>query len=454
MKNKLDSAIFMASLSILILIFVPACKKNSEKAAQNSKPTVSTDSPSQVTYTGAKIGGTISADGGETVTSRGIYISLKSEPSINGFTVTLGSGIGNFSIQLDTLRPNTQYYIQAYATNSIGTMIGDAVSFSTLKPAAPSIHSQSASNITQNNAIIGGNVISANGSAVSERGIWFGSSQNPETSGGKKIITGTGTGKFFTTIDSLSAETKYYFKSYAINALGQALGRELSFNTTKTGECLNCDTGLLSDNSGYTYKTIVIGTQTWMAENLSTIRFSNGDPIATTPFDKDISGESTPTYQWSTICESSKPTYGRLYTWYTVTDIRGVCPSGWHVPADSEYETLSVYLGGNSISGAKLKSIGTVADGDGLYLSPNTDATNESGFSALPNVFFDANCKCNSCNDTKNNPNGSTLWTSTPYLGVPTWALTRGFDVNSSTFLSGSGGIKQFGLAVRCLKNK
>ena len=93
----------------------------------------------------------------------------------------------------------------------------------------------------------------------------------------------------------------------------------------------------LQDIDGNVYdNTVTIGTQIWMTENLRTTRYSNGDSIGTTTL--DISGESTPKYQWAYDGnESNVATYGRLYTWYAVTDSRNVCPVGWHVPSDAEW---------------------------------------------------------------------------------------------------------------------
>ena len=145
------------------------------------------------------------------------------------------------------------------------------------------------------------------------------------------------------------------------------------------------------DIDGNIYTTVKIGTQTWMAENLKTTKYRNGDPIGTTnPATLDISAEITPKYQWAYAGnESNVSTYGRLYTWYAATDSRGLCPIGWHLPTDSEWTTLTNYLGGESVAGSKLKEAGT-----SHFISPNTGATNSSGFTALPggyryvNTFF------------------------------------------------------------------
>ena len=105
--------------------------------------------------------------------------------------------------------------------------------------------------------------------------------------------------------------------------------------------------GTVVDIEGNIYKTVKIGTQWWMAENLRTSKYNTGDSIGTTyPETLNISVESAPKYQWVYPGgESSLATYGRLYTWYAITDSSALCPTGWHVPSDAEWTVLTDYLG-------------------------------------------------------------------------------------------------------------
>jgi uncharacterized protein (TIGR02145 family) len=137
----------------------------------------------------------------------------------------------------------------------------------------------------------------------------------------------------------------------------------------------------VTDIDGNLYHTIVIGKQTWMTEDLKTARYRNGDPIGTTnSIELKPGNENAPKYQWAdSDNEGNIANYGRLYTWYAITDNRNVCPTGWHVPTDSEWTTLVNFLGGDSVAGGKLKEVGTIR-----WKSPNNGATNESGFTALP----------------------------------------------------------------------
>jgi uncharacterized protein (TIGR02145 family) len=140
----------------------------------------------------------------------------------------------------------------------------------------------------------------------------------------------------------------------------------------------------IKDADGNVYTSVTIGTQVWMAENLKTTRYRNGDLIGTTtPATLDISAEATPKYQWAYDGdEGNAAIYGRLYTWYAATDTRNVCPVGWHVPDDAEWTTLVTFLGDVTVAGGKLKETGITH-----WATPNTGATNESGFTALPGGY-------------------------------------------------------------------
>jgi len=143
---------------------------------------------------------------------------------------------------------------------------------------------------------------------------------------------------------------------------------------------------VVKDIDGNLYNTVQIGTQVWMAENLRSTKYSNGDLIGTTfQYWTDISSYGGIKYQWAyNGNENLVNTYGRLYTWYVATDSRNVCPTGWHVPSSSDWSTLASNLESFNVAGGKLKATGTIEGGDGLWHNPNLDATNETRFTALP----------------------------------------------------------------------
>jgi uncharacterized protein (TIGR02145 family) len=197
-----------------------------------------------------------------------------------------------------------------------------------------------------------------------------------------------------------------------------------------------------TDADGNTYNTVTIGTQVWLTENLRTTKYLNGDLIGTTtPATLDLTSEATPRYQWSYDGnESNAVTYGRLYTWYAATDSRKVCPDGWHIPSDEEWTALSTFLGGEALAGGKLKETGTAH-----WLTPNTGATNETGFTALPSGNRTTSGLFESIGVMTN------IWTSTEK--TPINAIVRGI-ANSSTEITGFSPFnKRDALPVRCLKD-
>jgi uncharacterized protein (TIGR02145 family) len=114
--------------------------------------------------------------------------------------------------------------------------------------------------------------------------------------------------------------------------------------------CETDDANAIKDVDGNVYTSVTIGTQVWMVENLKTTKYRNGDLIGTTnPATLDITGETSPKYQWPHDGNESNVAtyYGRLYTWWAVTDSRNVCPTGWHVPSYAEWTTLTDYLTNN-----------------------------------------------------------------------------------------------------------
>jgi uncharacterized protein (TIGR02145 family) len=198
-----------------------------------------------------------------------------------------------------------------------------------------------------------------------------------------------------------------------------------------------------TDENSNNYPIVKIGQQIWMAENLRTTKYRNGDLIGTTtPATLDITSETTPKYQWAYGGnESNVATYGRLYTWFVVTDSRSVCPTSWHVPTDPELTALTTYLGGSSIAGGKLKESGFTH-----WSSPNTGATNETGFTALPSGYRynDGNFYVKGANIF--------LWSSTDYSS--TYAFYRSlFYLDSNVGRNIDGNFKHYGYSVRCIKD-
>jgi len=199
--------------------------------------------------------------------------------------------------------------------------------------------------------------------------------------------------------------------------------------------------GTMTDQDGNICKTIRIGNQIWMAENLKVSTYRNGDMIETTdPSTLSISNVVNPKYQWPGLNdEGSVATYGRLYTWYAVTDNRKLAPEGWHVASYQEWNTLIDTLGGVNIAGGKLKETGTTH-----WVSPNTGATNESGFTALPGGLRDPG------GFFYTNGQSGNWWTATESVSQKAWhAYTDGV----AGYLLLLDSPESVGYSVRCVKD-
>jgi uncharacterized protein (TIGR02145 family) len=139
----------------------------------------------------------------------------------------------------------------------------------------------------------------------------------------------------------------------------------------------------MTDWDGDVYKTVTIGSQTWMAENLRTTKYNDGKPIPNVTNSDSRQSLTTAAYcnSHNTTNADTIATYGRLYNWYTV-NTGLLAPRGWHVPTDAEWTTLITYLGGESEAGGKLKEAGITH-----WFISNIGATNETGFTALPGGY-------------------------------------------------------------------
>ncbi len=204
----------------------------------------------------------------------------------------------------------------------------------------------------------------------------------------------------------------------------------------------NLTYGTMSDIDGNIYKTITIGTQVWMAENLRTTRYRNGDSIPEVSV--NLTWKNLTTHAYCNYGNTSDPdkiaTYGRLYNWFAVSDSRNIAPTGWHVASDAEWATLTTYLGNENVSGAKLKETGL-----SHWITPNTGATNASGFTALPGgrrEYTDGTFI--------NLGTDGFWWTRSAYNPDYSWYRYLHYDV---TNIYRANFHKQYGFSVRCIQD-
>ena len=196
--------------------------------------------------------------------------------------------------------------------------------------------------------------------------------------------------------------------------------------------------GSITDIDGNTYKTVTIGTQTWMAENLKVTKYNDGIAIPNVT-DNTAWRELTT----GALCDydnipSNSETYGKLYNWHAVNTGK-LCPTGWHVPSDAEWTELTDYLGGTSVAGGKLKETGTTH-----WASPNTGATNETGFTALPGGLR------YSGGNFLTFGNAGYWWSATESNAARAWYRDMTYD---SSNVDRYSSLKWVGYCVRCVRD-
>ncbi len=296
----------------------------------------------------------------------------------------------------------------------------------------PTIETYEVSNITLNSALCGGSITSDGGAAVTARGICWSTEITP-TIADTITSEGSGTGEFSSVMSGLAPHRTYFVRAYATNSAGTAYGSTMSFTTA--------DSMITSvtDIDGNVYHTITIGTQVWMLENLKVTHYRNGDTIANITDGTLWSGLTYGAYCDYDNDSANANTYGRIYNWFAVADSRQLAPAGWHVASDAEWNVLINYAGGSNVAGGKLKESGYQH-----WQSPNTGATNETGFTALPGGVRSAG------GPFSGKSNYANWWTSTPYS--PMHGTPKSMYYNNSK-VDGPWCNKENGLYVRCIKD-
>ncbi|MDX9696383.1 MAG: FISUMP domain-containing protein [Bacteroidales bacterium] len=364
-----------------------------------------------------------------------------SQSPITGNTTT------NISANLSNLQSNRTYHYRIKASNAIDVSYGNDMSFTTA-PSAPQLTTTEPLNISFNSATLGGNVTYLGGAPILANGICFSTSPNPTIL--NNTVSGTiSDNNFVVNLTGLIPNTIYYAKAFATNSIGTGYGNQIVFTTLSPYNTFT-DT---RDNT--VYHSIVIGTQEWMIENLKYLP----SVMDTSTYSATSSCYYVYDYYGTSVVEAKATTnynlYGVLYNWHAASNgatsgsntqvgIQGICPSGWHLPSNYEFQVLEDYIN----SEYNLRQVGNAWD---CYNS----STNEYGFSGLPGGYFipisqpsthsftDIGDKASWYSSNINiNPNGYILSTKSH------WSL------NCYDFWGTSGPNLERAFSVRCVKNE
>jgi uncharacterized protein (TIGR02145 family) len=382
-----------------------------------------------------------------------------------GFKIERKTGTGTYTVVGTTttdittfnntgLTPNTTYTYRVYAYNAVGnslTYTNEVTLITTALLALPTLTTTSASSITQTAASSGGNISNDGGAAIIARGVCWSTSANPTIALITKTNDGAGTGAFTSNLTGLSANTTYFVRAYATNSLGVGYGNEISFTTLQNSTAINVPGPNVTDIDGNTYQSVTNCGKTWTKQNLNVSKYSDGTTIPQVTDPTAWANLTTGAWCYYNNDPANEAIYGKLYNWYAVAGIydaasatnpalrKKLAPSGWHIPTDAEWTQLTDCLGGQNVAGGKMKATGTVQSGNGLWASPNTDATNESGFTGLPASSL--------------NYDGPSF-VGIGFQGV--WwcseAALRYLSYNYGNVTSGEADVR-FGFSVRCLRD-
>jgi uncharacterized protein (TIGR02145 family) len=419
-------------LLVIVLGTFVSCDKNDPPVV--SKPTVSTFDAQNISGAEATVSGKVTSKGNAEITAVGVCWGITFLPTIDSNKVVASLADSGFTANITALKAGVVYYARAFAANSSGVGYGNVVSFRT-KGDLPTAITENAS-ITGNSAVLNGKVIPNELLTKVTFEYGFTASYGNSVAAVQGDISGGLTVPVTAQITGLQKNTTYHFRVKAENARGTGYGTDNTFKILDPDGTI----GAVTDFEGNTYKTIVIGSDVWMMENLKVTRYNDGAQIPyVTGFEwGDL---TSPAYCWY---GNDKTTYGDihggLYNWYAVNTGK-LAPQGWHVATNADWNRLIDYLGGANVAGGKMKAISP------HWRSPNVGATNSSGFSALGSgARFESGFT--DLLDTG-------LWWTSTSSATPEYAFYR-FLRGSSATIDDSFNIlnlKNKGFSVRCVKD-
>jgi uncharacterized protein (TIGR02145 family) len=381
-----------------------------------------------------------------------------------GTYTIVGSTVTDVVIFNDTgLTPSTTFIYRVYSYNAAGnspTYSNEVTVTTTATTSLPTLTTTAVTSITTTTAATGGTISSDGGADITVRGVCWSTSSNPTIALTTKTVNGAGTGAFTSNITGLTAGTAYYVRAYATNSVGTAYGNEINFTTLFPIYNLGPN---LTDIDGNVYASVINCGQTWTQRNLNVSKYSDGTPIPQVTDPTAWANLTTGAWCYYENSTANGTTYGKLYNWYAVAGIydaasqanpglrKKLAPTGWHIPSDAEWTQLTDCLGGQSVAGGKMKTIGTIQEGTGLWSTPNTAATNESGFTGLPAGARSRIGLDETGIGTFINKSSHTYWWSSSE-NDSTYALKRYLNYENGS-AGGFDNPKWLGFSVRCLRD-
>ena len=369
------------------------------------------------------------------------YSNANIEPTIDNQFIIIGmiDTMGMYSYLISDLNPNEKYYFRAFIREENEIIYSFNVSDLTIYTySIPEITTKSVSNIKKTSAKSGGIINFNGGLNITESGVCWNTEPIPTIYHNKTENT-TESMEFDSDITSLSPNTTYYVRAYAINSIGISYGEEVSFTTVS--DVFYCPQ-TIDDIDGNAYNTIVIDGKCIMKENLKVTKYSDNTSISF-PNENNIIWQNSGSmqigaYAWYDNNLANKDIYGALYNWYAVNSEK-LCPIGWHVTTDDEWNSIIESLGGSTIAGGKLKETGL-----DYWQSPNP-ADNSTGFSARPAGYRNYNGNFSDIGRF------AYFWTEKEYSPSISYHYKLAYNYTNTYRNSDKG--KGGGFSVRCVKD-